>query len=62
MEKIENLILGAGPAGIAAAIRLGKSAKIIDKNNFIGGQSGSIEIGEAVFDMAVTPFIPHTLL
>jgi len=60
MEKIENLILGAGPAGIAAAIRLGKSAKIIDKNNFIGGQSASIEIGEAVFDIGGHSFhTPH---
>jgi protoporphyrinogen oxidase len=60
MEKIENLILGAGPAGIAAAIRLGKSAKIIDKNNFIGGQSASLEIGEAVFDIGGHSFhTPH---
>lgn len=60
MEKIENLILGAGPAGIAAAIRLGKSAKIIDKNTFIGGQSASLEIGEAVFDIGGHSFhTPH---
>ncbi|MCB9252290.1 MAG: FAD-dependent oxidoreductase [Flavobacteriales bacterium] len=60
MERIENLILGAGPAGIAAAIRLGKSAKIIDKNNFIGGQSASLEIGEAVFDIGGHSFhTPH---
>jgi len=60
MEKIENLIIGAGPAGIAAAIRLGKSAKIIDKNSFIGGQSASIEIGEAVFDIGGHSFhTPH---
>ena len=60
MEKIEHLILGAGPAGIAAALRLGKSAVIIDKNNYIGGQSGSIEIGEAVFDIGGHSFhTPH---
>lgn len=60
MKKIENLILGAGPSGIAAALRLGKSAVIIDRNNFIGGQSGSIEIGEAVFDIGGHSFhTPH---
>jgi UDP-galactopyranose mutase len=60
MEKIENLILGAGPAGIATALRLGKSAVIIDRNSFIGGQSGSIEIGEAVFDIGGHSFhTPH---
>lgn len=60
MEKIENLILGAGPSGIAAALRLGKSATIIERNNYSGGQSGSIEIGEAVFDIGGHSFhTPH---
>lgn len=58
--KINNLILGAGPAGIAAAIRLGSDATIIDKNTFIGGQSASLEIGEAVFDIGGHSFhTPH---
>jgi len=60
MEKIENLIIGAGPAGIAAALRLGRRAKIIEKNNFAGGQSASIQIGEAVFDIGGHSFhTPH---
>ena len=60
MEKITHLILGSGPAGIAAAIRLGKSAVIVDKNPFIGGQSASLEIGEAVFDIGGHSFhTPH---
>lgn len=60
MEKIENLIIGAGPAGIAAALRLGKRAKIIERNTYAGGQSASVEIGEAVFDIGGHSFhTPH---
>ncbi len=60
MTKVKNLILGAGPSGIAAALVLGDSAKIIDKNNFIGGQSASLQIGEAVFDIGGHSFhTPH---
>ncbi|MGC6415394.1 MAG: protoporphyrinogen/coproporphyrinogen oxidase [Bacteroidia bacterium] len=59
-KKVENLIVGAGPAGIAAALSLGKSAVIIDRNKEAGGQSGSIEIGEAVFDIGGHSFhTPH---
>lgn len=60
MNKIENLILGAGPAGIAAAIRLGKRAKVLDRNSFVGGQSASYQIGDAVFDIGGHSFhTPH---
>ena len=48
-KKIRTLIIGAGPSGIAAALQLGNDAIVIDKNPFAGGQSSSIEIGEAVF-------------
>lgn len=59
-KKVENLIIGAGPAGIAAALSLGKRAVIIDRNKEAGGQSGSIEIGEAVFDIGGHSFhTPH---
>ena len=59
-KKVENLILGAGPAGIAAALRLGKRSLIIDKNPYVGGQSASIQIGEAVFDIGGHSFhTPH---
>ena len=59
-KKIENLILGAGPAGIASALRLGKRSLIIDRNPFAGGQSASIQIGEAVFDIGGHSFhTPH---
>ena len=59
-KKVENLILGAGPSGIAAALRLGKRGLIIDKNQFVGGQSASVQIGEAVFDIGGHSFhTPH---
>ncbi len=60
MFKTENLIIGAGPAGIAAALRLNGSATILERNHYTGGQSGSIEIGEAVFDIGGHSFhTPH---
>lgn len=60
MEKIKHLILGAGPAGIAAALRLGKDASIVERSSFIGGQSASLQIGEAVFDIGGHSFhTPH---
>lgn len=60
MEKIENLIIGAGPAGIGAALRLGKRATILERNAHAGGQSASIEVGEAVFDIGGHSFhTPH---
>lgn len=60
MEKINTLILGAGPAGIAAALRLSNDALLIDKNPYIGGQSASLTIGEAVFDIGGHSFhTPH---
>lgn len=60
MQKVENLILGAGPAGIAAAIRLGNGTKILERNSFVGGQSASYQIGEAIFDIGGHSFhTPH---
>ena len=60
MNKIETLILGAGPAGIAAALRLGNRAKVLERNTFVGGQSASYQIGEAVFDIGGHSFhTPH---
>ena len=41
MKKIELLIIGAGPAGLAAAIeavRAGASVTILDENPRVGGQ------------------------
>lgn len=53
MVKIDNLILGAGIAGLAVGLRLKEKNQdylIIEKNKYPGGLCASFEIGEFVFD------------
>ena len=48
-NKIENLILGGGPAGLALAFELhraGKAFMVIEKNEALGGLSKTLEYGE----------------
>jgi protoporphyrinogen oxidase len=53
MEKIKNLIIGAGIAGLGASYSLkkrGESSLVLEQNNTYGGLSGSFEINGFCFD------------
>jgi UDP-galactopyranose mutase len=58
MRRENVIIIGAGPAGVAAAIMLGRSAVVLERQRDIGGLSGSFEIDGAVFDIGGHSF--HT--
>lgn len=49
-EKIDNLIIGAGPAGMATAMELWKenrSATVVEKNSVVGGLARTLEFKES---------------
>ncbi|MEO8432818.1 MAG: FAD-dependent oxidoreductase [Acidobacteriota bacterium] len=54
------VILGAGPAGIAAAVALGPAAILLDAREDVGGLSGTFERSGATFDVGGHSFhTPH---
>lgn len=55
-----TVIIGAGPAGLAAALQLGAEALVLDKAESPGGLSSSIEFNGAIFDLGGHSFhTPH---
>ena len=59
-KKINNLVIGSGPAGIGAALALEQDGLVLEANNLIGGFSSSIEIDGAIFDFGGHSFhTPH---
>ena len=60
MNEVDVVILGAGPAGTAAAISLGRSAVVLEQRRGIGGLTGSLQIEGAIFDIGGHSFhTPH---
>ena len=54
------MILGAGPAGLCAALPLGDDALILERRDDIGGIAGSFEFHGVIFDMGGHSFhSPH---
>lgn len=54
------VILGAGPAGICAALELGEDALVLERQSEIGGLTCSFELGGVVFDLGGHSFhTPH---
>lgn len=54
------VILGAGPAGICAALELGDDALVLERQSEIGGLTCSFEVGGVVFDLGGHTFhTPH---
>ena len=47
----DTIVLGAGPAGIGAAIRLGKRAIVLERAPHLAGLSRTIVLEGAVFDL-----------
>jgi protoporphyrinogen oxidase len=60
LNRPEVVVLGAGPAGIGAALSLGSRALLLERAEAAGGVSGSIEFEGAVFDIGGHSFhTPH---
>jgi UDP-galactopyranose mutase len=60
MNKTDVIILGAGPAGIAAALAIGPETIVLEGRDDIGGLAGSFEMEGAVFDVGGHSFhTPH---
>jgi len=58
--EARTVVLGAGPAGISAAIAIGSEAIVLEAAKRIGGLSGTVELDGAVFDVGGHSFhTPH---
>jgi protoporphyrinogen oxidase len=53
-EKFDVIVIGAGPAGLSAAIRLtrqGKSVLVLEKEDHVGGLCATLTNGDSIFDL-----------
>ena len=53
------MIIGAGPAGLGAAIALGKRASVLERDASPGGLCQTVELAGAVFDLGGHSFHTH---
>lgn len=59
-RNVPVLIIGGGPAGIAAGISLGEHGLLLERHPHAGGQSMSVQLGDAYFDIGGHSFhTPH---
>lgn len=59
-ERADVLVIGAGPAGLGAALALGERALVVDGAREAGGLARTIELDGAVFDLGGHSFhTPH---
>ena len=57
---MSTIVIGAGPAGIGAALALGERATVLERAASSGGLAGTIELDGAVFDLGGHSFhTPH---
>lgn len=62
-ENGNTVIIGAGPAGLGAALGLGDNALVLEKSSEPGGLCASVEIDGAVFDLGGHSFhSPHPIV
>lgn len=60
MNRADVIVLGAGPAGISAALALGPETLVLERSRDIGGLAGSFEMEGAIFDVGGHSFhTPH---
>lgn len=58
--KAETIVIGAGPAGLGAALALGDSATLLESRETVGGFCGSLMLDGAIFDLGGHSFTtPH---
>ncbi|CAN5851851.1 FAD-dependent oxidoreductase [soil metagenome] len=60
MNKADVVVLGAGPAGISAALALGPDTIVLERRHHVGGLANTFEMEGAVFDVGGHSFhTPH---
>jgi UDP-galactopyranose mutase len=58
--KPDTIVIGAGPAGLGAALALGDSAVLLESRETVGGFCGSLNLDGAIFDLGGHSFTtPH---
>lgn len=58
--KAETIVIGAGPAGLGAALALGDSAIVLESRETVGGLCSTLTLDGAVFDLGGHSFhTPH---
>ncbi|HLX24079.1 MAG TPA: FAD-dependent oxidoreductase [Usitatibacter sp.] len=61
MSAADTIVIGAGPAGIGAALALGDEALVLERSAHAGGLSATVTLEGAVFDLGGHSFhTPHT--
>ncbi|HUL94573.1 MAG TPA: FAD-dependent oxidoreductase [Usitatibacter sp.] len=60
MKPVHTVVIGAGPAGIGAALALGRDALVLERASGPGGLCASVSLDGAVFDLGGHSFhTPH---
>src|ERR1043166_10150688 len=58
--KADTIIIGAGPAGLGAALALGDSATVLESRETVGGLCDTVTLDGALFDLGGHSFsTPH---
>ena len=58
--KADTIVIGAGPAGLGAALALGDSAVVLESRETVGGLCRSLTLDGAIFDLGGHSFTsPH---
>jgi protoporphyrinogen oxidase len=60
LANADTVVVGAGPAGLGAAIALGQSTVVLESRDSVGGLCGTLTIDGAIFDLGGHSFhTPH---
>ena len=58
--KADTIVIGAGPAGLGAALALGDSAIVLESQETVAGLCGTLTLDGAIFDLGGHSFhTPH---
>jgi UDP-galactopyranose mutase len=58
--KADTIVIGAGPAGLGAALALGDSASVLESRETVAGLCGTLTLDGAIFDLGGHSFsTPH---
>ena len=58
--KADTIVIGAGPAGLGAALALGDSATVLESRETVGGLCSTLTLDGAIFDLGGHSFhTPH---
>ena len=58
--KADTVVIGAGPAGLGAALALGDCAIVLESRETVAGLCGTVALDGAIFDLGGHSFsTPH---